>query len=88
VQLTSANSSRASAFAQTSFRAFVNCGAPFGLLAPQPACPAGTFYTGPDATDLTDASTFATICCRMSNSVCYVVGCWVLRTVHATCLHA
>jgi hypothetical protein len=63
VQLLQPDSNPANNFDDAVTSPFINCGAPFGLLSPKPACPAGTSYLGPDAATLGDPANFGASCC-------------------------
>lgn len=82
VQLQTANSG---AIAETSYRAFNNCSAPFGLLGDRPDCPQETpVYAGPDETELNDPEDFASACCSVSG-VCGAARGWGWCVWHAGC---
>jgi hypothetical protein len=75
--------------AQTSYRAFINCDAPSGLLGNRPDCPAGFEYLGPDNKDLQESLAFDTECCSVSHHCCaylWMRSALVFRVQMATCV--
>jgi len=63
VSLTKADSNPSNNWDDAVVSPFVNCGQPFGLLAPRPSCPAGRVYVGPDNAFLPSSTDLGNACC-------------------------